>query len=145
MVLAIDKSIGPSTYDAKLNIILLDGEARAMPVLQITERIREKAGPIFGSQNVTYGVASPFGRPVSISLLGNNLDELQAASSELENALKQRSDLKDVVNNNTTGLKEVNIKLKPKAKYLGLTEQEVMAQLRQGFFGFEEGYFFHCL
>jgi multidrug efflux pump subunit AcrB len=137
VVLAIDKSIGPSTYDAKLNVILLDGEARSMPVLQITERIREKAGPIFGSQNVTYGVASPFGRPVSISLLGNNLDELESASAELEEALKQRSDLKDVVNNNTSGLKEVNIKLKPKAKYLGLTEQEVMSQLRQGFFGFE--------
>lgn len=137
LVLAVDKRVGPTTYDAKLNVILLDGEQRGMSVLEITKRIREKAGPIFGAENVTFGVATPFGRPVAVSLLGNNLTELEEATQLLEEALKKRPDLKDIVNNNTKGLKEVNVQLKEKARYLGLTEKEVMSQLRQGFFGFE--------
>ncbi|MGB0422685.1 MAG: efflux RND transporter permease subunit [Flavobacteriales bacterium] len=137
VVLAIDKSVGPTTYDASLNISLLDGEARGMSVLEITQKIRERVGPIFGAESITFGAATPFGRPVAVSLLGNNLSELEEATTQIEDALKKSPDLKDVVNNNTKGLKEVNVHLKENARYLGLTEQEVLTQLRQGFFGFE--------
>jgi multidrug efflux pump subunit AcrB len=137
LVQAVDKRIGPATHQGSINIQLLDGDNRDMKVLEVTSRIREKVGTIYGADNVSFTTFSPFGRPVSVSLLGNDLTELNAASEALREELNKRDDLKDVIDNNQKGLQEVNIKLKPKAKYLGLTEQEVLAQLRQGYFGTE--------
>ena len=137
LVQAVDKRLGPSTHKGTINIQLLDGDNRDMKVLEVTSRIREKVGLIYGADNVSYAAFSPFGRPVSVSLLGNDLTELNAASEALREELMRRDDLKDVIDNNQKGLKEVNIKLKPKAKYLGLSEQEILSQLRQGYFGTE--------
>jgi multidrug efflux pump subunit AcrB len=120
-----------------MRVQLLDGERRNVRVMYVTQKIREKAGVIYGAENLSFGAFSPFGRPVSISLLSNNLDELSSAAADLRTELEKRNDLRDVTDNNQKGLKEVNVKLKPKARHLGLTEQEVLSQLRQGFFGNE--------
>jgi multidrug efflux pump subunit AcrB len=137
IVQAIDKNLGPTTYDGSMRVQLLDGERRNVRVMQVTQLIREKTGVIYGAENLSFGAFSPFGRPVSVSLLSNNLDELSAAAADLRTELEKRNDLRDVTDNNQKGLKEVNVKLKPKAYHLGLTEQEVLSQLRQGFFGNE--------
>ncbi len=137
VVLAVDKRVGPTTYDGTINIQLLDGETRDIKVLKVTNMIREKVGPIYGADNVSFATFSPFGRPVSISFLGNNLEELNAAAAKLREEMEKRDDLKDVIDNNQKGLKEVNIYLKPEARYLGLTEQEIISQLRQSYFGDE--------
>jgi multidrug efflux pump subunit AcrB len=137
VVTAVDKRIGPSTYEGTINIQLLDGETREMKVLEVTSMIRQRVGPIYGADNVSYATFSPFGRPVSVSFLGNNLEELSAASAALREEMEKREDLKDVIDNNQEGLKEVNIYLKPRARYLGLSEQEIINQLRQAYFGSE--------
>lgn len=137
VVVGIDKRLGPNTYDGSLNVILLDGERRNMKVLEITAMIRQRIGTIYGVENLTFGSFSPFGKPISVSLLGNNSKELQAAHAELKAELNEISDIKDVVDNNQKGLKEILVSLKPKAYLLGLSEQDVLNQLRQGFFGQE--------
>lgn len=137
LILAVDKRIGPTTYQGTINIQLLDGESRNMSVLDVTAMIRERVGAVYGADNISYGTFSPFGKPVSVSLLGNNLDELSKASDALTEELNRRDDLKDVVDNNQKGLQEVNVKLLPKARYLGLTRQEILSQLRQFYFGTE--------
>ncbi len=137
VVLGVDKRLGPTSYDGTINIILLDGETRNQRILEITDLIRTKVGPVYGAEAVSYGVASPFGRAISVSLLGNNLDELSSALEEVKAEMEQLSEIKDVIDNNQEGLQEVNVKLKPKAYNLGLTVQEVLSQLRQGFFGLE--------
>lgn len=137
LVLAVDKNLGPSTYDGSLRVQLLDGETRGVRVLEVTQKIREYTGQIYGAENLSFGAFSPFGKPVSVSLLSNNLDELTEAADELRSELEKRNDLRDVTDNNQKGLKEVDVKLKPKAYFLGLTEREILSQLRQGFFGNE--------
>jgi multidrug efflux pump subunit AcrB len=137
IVIAIEKKIGPTAHDGLVNIQLLDGETRNLRVLDITALIRSRVGGIYGADNLSFATFSPFGRPVSVSLLGNDLQELNAAASELRSELEKREDLKDIIDNNQKGLKEVEISLKPNAYLLGLTEQEVMTQLRQAYFGNE--------
>ena len=44
--------------------------------------------------------------------------------------------LKDITDNDPLGIKEINIQLKEKAYLLGLNTQDVMSQVRYGFFGF---------
>ena len=137
IIQAVDKRLGPSTYAGLMNVQLLDGERRGVQSTDISGMIRERVGPIYGAENLSFAAFSPFGRPVSVSLLGNDLKALDAAIGELKAAMLDREDLKDVTDNNQKGLQEVEVELKPRARQLGLDELEIMSQIRQGFFGAE--------
>ncbi|WP_111707824.1 efflux RND transporter permease subunit [Lutibacter citreus] len=132
------KRIGPGTSNATLTVNLLPGESREFSSPEITNSIREKAGTFYGTESLTYGSGGRFGgSPVSVSLLGNNINELKAAKNELKQALSLNPDLKDISDNDPQGIKEVQIRLKDNAYLLGLTLQGVMSQVRSGFFGFQ--------
>ncbi len=132
------KRIGPGTSNASLTVNLLPGEERDFPSLEINNAIRKKVGRINGIESITFGSNSNFGgKPVAVSLLGNNIIELKAAKKELKSALINNSILKDVSDNDPAGIKEIQIKLKDKAYVLGLNLQGIMRQVRGGFFGFQ--------
>ncbi len=132
------KRIGPGSSNANLTVNLLPGEYRDFPSGDITNSIRDKAGVFYGVESLTYGSGMNFGgSPVAVSLLGNNINELKAAKTELKAILETNPVLKDVTDNDPAGIKEVRIKLKKDAYLLGLTLQSVMNQVRAGFFGFQ--------
>jgi multidrug efflux pump subunit AcrB len=132
----IIKRIGPGASNASLTVNLLPGEFRDFPSGEITNAIREKAGPIYGAETLTYGSGMNFGgSPVAVSLLGNNIQELKEAKEELKAYLVSNPVLKDVSDTDPAGIKEVRVKLKKDAYILGLTLQSVMNQVRSGFFG----------
>ena len=132
------KRIGPGSSNARLTINLLPGEFRDFASGDITNAIRERAGHIYGAESLTFGSGMNFGgSPVAVSLLGNNIEELKAAKTELKGILTSNALLKDVSDTDPAGIKEVRIKLKNDAYILGLTLQSVMSQVRSGFFGFQ--------
>lgn len=131
-------NIGPATYEGSMNVSLLDGETRGdLTARVIIAKIREKLGPVPEAETLTFGGGNTFGKPVSISLLGNDGDQVAEAVNALKLNLQKIPDLKDIVDNNQEGLKEVNINLKPKAEVLGFTLNQIVTQVRQGFFGAE--------
>lgn len=130
------KRVGPGNNKASLQVNLLPGEDRDFGSPEITNAIREEVGPVYGVENLTFGSGGNFGgAPVSVSLLGNNLDELEAAKNELKQIFEDNPLLKDVSDNDPQGIKEINISLKDNAYALGLDLSEVMRQVRNGFFG----------
>jgi multidrug efflux pump subunit AcrB len=132
----ITKRIGPGTATASLNVNMLPGEERDFTSNEIANAIEEKMGPIYGAESVQYGSGSNFGgRPVSISLIGNNIEEMKAAKEELKTALRLIPKLKDISDNDPAGIKEIKIELRENAYLLGLNLQQVMSQVRSGFFG----------
>ncbi|MEM1217813.1 MAG: efflux RND transporter permease subunit [Bacteroidota bacterium] len=134
----IEKVLGPSSYQGSVKVSLLEGENRdSLRLRRMINEIRKEVGPIASAEVVSYGAASFFGKPISVSLVGDNYEELNAATDELISELAQLTELSDVVDNNQEGLREINVKLKEKAQYLGLNLQEVVGQVRSGFFGSE--------
>jgi len=134
----IELNLGPTTYQGNLNVNILDGEERdSLSARTVTNTIRQMVGEIPTAEVVTYGAASAFGKPISISLVGENYDRLKAATQEVKTAMQQLPELADVVDNNQEGLREVNLELTEKGRYLGLNLQEVVGQVRNGFFGSE--------
>ncbi|OSY87821.1 RND transporter [Tenacibaculum holothuriorum] len=130
------KQIGPGTARASLRINLLPGETRTFSSREITNAIREKVGEVYGVEALTFGSGGNFGgSPVSVSLLSNNISELKAAKTELKAELNKNQDLKDVTDNDPQGIKEIKLQLKDNAYLLGLNLNEVMSQIRSGFFG----------
>ena len=132
------KRVGPGNNKASLQVNLLPGELRDFSSSEITNAIREESGPIFGVESITFGSGTNFGgKPVSVSLLGNNTEELNLAKEEVKAWMSENALLKDVVDNDPKGIKEIEIELKPNAFALGLDLGEVMRQVRNGFFGTE--------
>jgi len=134
----IIKRVGPGSANATLSINLLAGESREFSSPEITNAIREKVGKVYGVESLIFGSGGNVGgSPVAVSLLGNNINELKAAKEELKLALENNPLLKDISDNDPAGIKEVSITLKDNAYLLGLNLQSVMAQIRNGFFGFQ--------
>jgi multidrug efflux pump subunit AcrB len=134
----IIRTIGPGSANGSLRINLLPGESRDFPSTEVGNAIREKMGPVYGVESLTYGGGRNFGgSPISISLLGNDTEELKAAKTALKLKMESNALLKDITDNDPQGIKEINIKLKDKAFLLGLNTQDVMSQVRNGFFGFQ--------
>lgn len=132
------KRVGPGNNKASVQVNLLPGEDRDFSSAEITNAIREEVGPVFGVESLTFGSGSNFGgAPVSVSILGNNIDELQRAKEKLKGWMEDNSQLKDVTDNDPKGIKEIDINLKPSAFALGLDLGEVMRQVRNAFFGRE--------
>ncbi|WP_372769777.1 efflux RND transporter permease subunit [Lutibacter sp.] len=134
----IIKRIGPGSSNGSLTINLLPGEARDFSSPEITNAIRDKVGKVYGVESLTFGSGGNFGgSPIAVSLLGNNIEELKAAKTELKEVLSNNTLLKDISDNDPSGIKEVRITLKENAYLLGLNLQMVMNQVRSGFFGLQ--------
>jgi len=127
-----------SSSSARLQINMLPGEERpdAIKSSLVANRISELVGPVIGTERLSYGSGGNFGgSPVSVSLLGNNIQELKAAKTELKDILNTNPLLKDIEDNDPAGIKEIRLKLKESAYLLGLDLRSVMSQVRAGFFG----------
>lgn len=131
------RKVGPGTNVGAVSISLLKGETRGIPSYQIENEIRKRVGIIAGAEKLTFGVGNPFGKPVSVTLLGRDNEQLSLAQAEVKAAMNKFSELKDVVVNEQPGPQEIRLSLKEKAYLLGLSEAAIMGQIRQGFFGQE--------
>jgi len=110
-------------------------EGTGISSYEIINRVREKIGQVPEAEKMTVAGRVMFGKPVSLSLLGRNIDELELARDFMFEKLGDMPQLKDIVDNNAMGKQEIRLKLKPKAYLLGLNEMTIANQVRQGFYG----------
>ncbi len=123
------------SHAGNIFILLRDLENTGVSSYEIVDRVRKKAGEIPEAEKFTIAGRNTFGTPVSISLLGKDLEQLDKAKVELMAGMKNIVALNNITDNNAAGKQEVRLKLKPKAYFLGLTEMSLTNQVRQGFFG----------
>ncbi|HID39419.1 MAG TPA: efflux RND transporter permease subunit [Calditrichaeota bacterium] len=143
LVLSIRRDIGKNdfgengSHTGKITLELLNGEIRQMDSYLIANRLREAVGAVPEAQKISFGRTSMFGKPVSISLLGSNITQLNRARDLMVQELGNFGTLRDITESSQEGRREINITLKPRAYALGLTLRDVAGQVRQGFFGQE--------
>lgn len=137
LIISISRSIGPGTHQGNLSITLTNSELREWDSLEATNRIRQQVGTVPGAEKLEFGGRGFWGKPISIALASNNLEQLREAKQTLKAELRKVEKLKDVVDDDPPGLREVNIRLKERAMALGLTTADVLSQVRSGFFGGE--------
>ncbi len=101
----------------------------------LKRKISNKIGTMPEAYKLAVGASNRFGAPVSISLLGYDQEELEAARQDLETELAQMPALFNITNNSQIGSQELRLSLKPEAYALGLTNQSLMQEVRQGYFG----------
>ncbi len=116
-------------------VTLRDMEGAPISSFEIVNRVREKIGPVDEAEKFTVGGRNTFGTPVSVSLLGKDLDQLEKAKEMMIAQMSTFPELRDVVDNNAIGKREIQLDLKAKAYFLGLTQADIATEVRNGFFG----------
>ncbi len=137
LITSVVRNIGPGTNTGSVTANFVSVDKRDWPSLKIVDKVRKKTGAIPNAVNLEFGGGSHWGKPVSIAITGDNLQEVRGAKDMLKRELRNISVIKDVVDNDPPGLREVTIDLKEKALALGITPKDVMDQVRAGFFGAE--------
>ncbi len=104
---------------------------------ELIKMVKDKIGDIPEAERFSVGGQNQFGKPVSVRLLGRNVEELEQAKKLMKDELAKLPDLKEIQDDEAIGRRELQIELTPKAYFLGLTHGELTKQIRQGFFGEE--------
>ena len=138
-VLYVQSVLGPQTNSGRLEIRLTKPEERDFLAFEIASMIRDEVGQVPEAENLSFGPADAFGKPISISMTHryDDLNELREVKNRLSDSLNELPSAIDVIDTDQLGLRELNVSLKPEAELLGLNLTGVMNQVRQGFFGIE--------
>ncbi|MBW1720202.1 MAG: efflux RND transporter permease subunit, partial [Deltaproteobacteria bacterium] len=131
---------GPQTggHLAQIKIELLEGEQRDVSANKLAALWREKAGVIPDAEAITFQSAIfSAGNPIEVHLSLDDHDQLVAAADELKGELRGYPGVFDISDSFLPGKKEMQIKLKPAARSLGLTLDDLARQVRHAFYGAE--------
>jgi multidrug efflux pump subunit AcrB len=123
------------SHTGNVNVMPRDLEGSPVSSFQIADRVREKIGKLPEAEKYTVTGRNRWGKPVAVSLLGPDLDELNQAKDFLMKGMKEISAMTNITDTNAVGKREVQLELKPKAYFLGLNQSDISRQVRQGFFG----------
>ncbi|MBW2027579.1 MAG: efflux RND transporter permease subunit [Deltaproteobacteria bacterium] len=123
---------------AQVIVRLIDSELRQMSTFEIGNLWRKEAGPIPDAESVSFAAyLFRAGNPVEVHLSHDNNDLLLAAAEGLKNELGQYPGVFDIGDSFLAGKPEMQLKLRPVARPLGLTLEDLARQVRHAFYGAE--------
>ena len=119
--------------------ILLDSEARGIHSEDLMVRWEKEVGMLPGIKSLTFtGMeAGPPGDPIEVWLQGNDMDDILVAADELMARLRQFDGVYQVRSDFSPGKNEMRLRLKPEARSLGLTVEDLARQVYAGYYGNE--------
>ncbi len=117
---------------------LLDPEVRSVTSKQFEQRWRKEVGTLPDVKKLTFASnVINLGSPVQIQLSARSPEGLAQAVQAVEDELRRIDGVFDVRDDREPGKQEVQFKLKPSARSLGLTLESLSQQVRAAFFGAE--------
>jgi multidrug efflux pump subunit AcrB len=131
-------SRGSGGHLAQIWVNLIDSEKREVSTSELTRRWRKKIGSVPDAESVTYrSEIHGAGNPIEIHLSMDDNDQLVAAAEDLKAELGRYPGVFDIGDSFLPGKKEMQLKLKPAARSLGLTLDDLARQVRHAFYGVE--------
>ncbi|MCP4750609.1 MAG: efflux RND transporter permease subunit [Proteobacteria bacterium] len=120
-----------------VQVMLLDAEKRGITADELIERWKNETGAIPGVRSLRFpaNAVGQQGKAIEISLEGRNMETIQRAEKEVMAYLGQFTGIHGIETDNTPGKNEIQFKLKPEARGLGLTAKSLAEQIQAGYFG----------
>ena len=123
---------------AYVNVRLLTAEERTVPAARFEQVWREEVGSLPEARSLTFSAdIVSLGAPVQVELSHPDPVRLEAIGRRVVDELESLAGIFDVKTDQDQGLREIQLRLKPEARTLGLTLDEVARQVRAAFFGDE--------
>ncbi len=126
---------GPHIATVRLD--LLGAESRNTLIDDFIAAWRDDVGELADPISLVYKqpTMGPGGRAIEIRIKHDDLDELKAASIDIQSYLNQFDGVHGILDDMRMGKEEVLVKLRPGAESYGVNGQVIAAQLRAAFFG----------
>lgn len=128
------------THKLTLTGVLVPMDRRDVSATGFTNRWREAAGNLTGVESLTFDATAGGprgGKSVDVELSHRNIDTLERAASRLAEKLTAFSGVTDIDDGVAEGKPQLNFKVRPEARSLGITAAELGRQTRNAFWGAE--------
>ncbi len=126
------------THVAEVSVFLVPVDQRELSTAEFARRWRERIGEIPGADRLEFDYESgSSGAPISIELSHQDMTALRRAASRLADELGEFTGVIDIDDGFALGKEQLNFRLKPEARSLGVTETDLARQVRAAFFGVE--------
>lgn len=138
------QNTGPHLAEIAVELVkredLLDGadiEAPSAP--ELANRWRELIGTVPGVKELSFSAnaAGAAGMPIDIQLAGRDFEALQGAADAIKAKLATFEGLFDIIDNYSSGKREIQLDILPTAEPLGLRQSDLGRQVRAAFYGIE--------
>ena len=133
-------NLGQAGNHAGMVQVFYDGENSKTPLDTLMNRIlmRLKQQPeVQLAQDIFIGGFNRFGKEIEVGLTSNNDQTLLEARDMLKEEMSKLKGVYNIKDNMPLGKNEIYLHLLPQADIFGITENEILNQVRQGFFGLE--------
>ena len=125
---------------AEVRIYLTPPGVRPLSTAQLTALWRERVGRLTGLESLKF--ESDAGGPgrgaaIAVELSHRNVETLAQASAEVAETLRFYPNVTDIDDGYSPGKQQIDFKIRPEARSLGLRAQEVARQLRHAYYGAE--------
>ncbi len=129
---------GVGGHLAQVYVQILEGEQRGVRASELTRLWREALGPVPDAESITFDSALfRAGNPVEVHLSLDDHEKLLQSAEALKRELRGYPGVFDVADSFLPGKKEMQLDLKPAARSLGLTLEDLASQVRHAFYGAE--------
>ena len=125
---------------SEVRVMLTPPKQRPLSTAEFTKRWRREIGAVPGVETLNFrsdrgGPGS--GAALSVELTHRNLDVLEEAARDLAESLRSFPNVKDIDDGFSWGKEQVDFKIRPEGRALGLTSREIANQIRNSFYGAE--------
>jgi multidrug efflux pump subunit AcrB len=142
LVEGIYSQVGTSSggHQGSIRVFLTPPEQRTLSTAEFTQFWRERVGPIAGAEYVKFesdrgGPGS--GAALTVELSHRSTRVLEQAGQDLAEALSKYAQVSDIDDGFSAGKVQLDVRIRPEGRSLGLTSQDVARQIRAAFFGAE--------
>lgn len=123
---------------ANIAMFLTPSEQRGVAAADIANRWRELVGEVPGAETLSFtSNLVRLGANIDVQLAHEDFSVLDRASERIREELGNYPGVGDIADTYSLGKRELKIHLRPEARTLGITEQDLGRQLRGAFYGDE--------
>lgn len=119
--------------------VLLASEKRGIHAKDLMVQWEKEIGAIPGVKSLTFAgmSAGPPGDPIEVWLQGNRMEDILSAADDLMARLRKFDGVYQIRSDFSPGKNEMRLELKPEARALGLTVDDLARQVYAGYYGDE--------
>ena len=131
-------TLNPQANIATIEFKLLGAQQRRISTEEVVQAWREEVGVLPYVRGITFsGEIFTLGNPVEAVLSHPDPERLARIADSVVDGLRSVTGVYDIRSDHAPGIPEVQLELRPEARTLGLTVQELAGQARAAFFGAE--------
>ena len=131
-------TMNPEANIATIEFKLLSSQQRDMSTIAVMQAWREEVGVLPYVRGIAFsGEVINLGSPVHVVLSHPDPERVASIADSVVDGLRGVAGVFDVRSDHAPGIGEIQLELRPEARTLGLTVEELARQVRAAFFGVE--------